>query len=109
MTVLSDARQTAGRSYCGSSMQKLETRFDKLATGAIQCPRKPVASVFEAADVGARRATYQRELSYGAGPLFMHFLASIPCIQEELARIGCAIADWAQQRQSETGKPLRFF
>ena len=109
MTIISDARTSEGGRYSGSSMQKLGTRFDKLATGAIQRPREPVTSKFGEAEVGARRAAYQTKLSIGAGPLFMHFMASIPCIQEEMARIGCATADWAWERQAETGRPLRFF
>ena len=109
MTILSEARQPEGDRYCGSSMQKLGTRFDKLATGAIQRPKEPITSTFGEAEVGECRAAYQTELSNGAGPLFMHFMASIPCIQEEMARIGCATAEWALERQAETGRPLRFF
>lgn len=109
MTIISDTVQPEGGRYCGSSMQKLGTRFDKLATGAIQRPKVPVTSVFGESDVGAGRAAYQTELSNGAGPLFMHFMASIPCIQEEMARIGCATAEWALERQAETGRPLQFF
>ncbi|MCG7625100.1 hypothetical protein [Epibacterium sp. Ofav1-8] len=109
MTIISDTVQPEGGRYCGSSMQKLGTRFDKLATGAIQRPKAPVTSVFGESDVGADRAAYQTELSNGAGPLFMHFMASIPCIQEEMARIGCATAEWALERQAETGRPLQFF
>lgn len=109
MTLSPGTRQPDGLCYDGSSMQKLGSRFDKLATGAIQRPKRPVTSVFGAAEVGERRASYQTELSEGAGPLFLHFMASIPCIQEELARIGCAVAQWALQRHSDTGSLLRYF
>ncbi|WP_370198136.1 hypothetical protein [Roseibium sp.] len=106
---MTDTADHGSDRYAGSSMQELAGRFDQLATGRIQRPKVPVTSIFGEAKVGKIRADYQHSLSDTAGPLFMHFLASIPCIQEELARVGCALACWATQKYAATGAPLTYF
>ncbi|MDF0729305.1 class I SAM-dependent methyltransferase [Pseudomonas entomophila] len=80
-----------------SAMLKLAAHFHSLATGASQVPSQSVASHLREQLRDPRLLDYHDRLIAGAGPLFTHFLASVPYILEELCRVGVALAELARQ------------
>lgn len=52
---------------------------------------------------------YHDRLIAGAGPLFSHFLASVPYILEELARVGVALTRLAQVNSKDIGQTFSLF
>ncbi len=90
-----------------SNMKLLGKKFDDLATGRNQVPNQRVISTFNSCAIGSKRQQYQDALTANAGPLFQHFMASIPCIQEELARVGIALAGLTKKEfRRKKGKNL---
>jgi SAM-dependent methyltransferase len=75
-----------------SAMRKMAEQFHALATGAAQVPRQVVRTRYLDRIVDEEVVRFHELLVQGAGPLFSHFLASIPCVLEELARVGVALA-----------------
>jgi len=92
-----------------SAMLKLAGHFHSLATGASQVPMQSLGSHLRAEIQDPKVLDYHDRLIEGAGPLFSHFLASVPYILEELSRIGAALTRLAQANTGETGQTFSLF
>ncbi|MCA5968563.1 class I SAM-dependent methyltransferase [Pseudomonas sp. P129] len=92
-----------------SAMLKLAGHFHSLATGATQVPLQSLDSHLRCEIQDPQVLDYHDRLISGAGPLFSHFLASVPYILEELARVGVALARFAQLNSRETGQTFSLF
>ncbi|GAA2485344.1 hypothetical protein GCM10010393_15450 [Streptomyces gobitricini] len=92
-----------------SSMFRLVDRFDAIARGADQVPRVAVQSTIRDRIGSRRELDYQDRLVERAGPLYHHFLASVPAVLEELARVGVALARLAERRAAEGEGPFTFY
>lgn len=90
-------------------MFKLAGHFHSLATGASQVPLQPLDSHLRAEIQDPKVLDYHDRLIAGAGPLFSHFLASVPYILEELARVGVALTRLAQANSSDTDQTFSLF
>lgn len=82
--VITDAQNTA--------MFRLAEQFDQLAKGSRQVPKAPVDSHLKHLIQDKSIIEYHDILIRESGPLFKHFLASVPYILEELCRVGVAIS-----------------
>lgn len=92
----------------GSAMFHLADRFDAIARGVDQVPRTPVrSSLRDRTD--PEQLDYQDRMVGRAGPLFHHFLASVPAVLEEMARVGVALAGLAEDRARRAGRPFTFY
>lgn len=92
-----------------SAMFKLSGHFHSLATGASQVPLQPLDSHLRSEIQDPKVLDYHDRLIAGAGPLFSHFLASVPYILEELARVGVALTRLAQANSSDTDQTFSLF
>lgn len=92
-----------------SAMLKLAGHFHSLATGASQVPLQSLHSHLKSKFEDPRVLDYHDRLIEGAGPLFSHFLASVPYILEELSRVGVALTRLAQARTTEAGQTFSLF
>ncbi|OUM05282.1 hypothetical protein BW686_22495 [Pseudomonas syringae] len=92
-----------------SAMLKLAEHFNRLATGASQVPLQSLDSHLRCEIQDRCVLDYHDRLIAGAGPLFSHFLASVPYILEELARVGVALTRFAQRYGRETGQTFSLF
>ncbi|MFF0168191.1 AMP-binding protein [Streptomyces prasinus] len=92
-----------------SSMIGLADRFDAIATGRDQVPRTPVRSTIRDAVPDRLLLDYQDAMVERSGPLFRHFLASVPGVLEELSRVGVALARLAGHRAQRDGRGLTFY
>jgi SAM-dependent methyltransferase len=92
-----------------SAMLKLAGHFHSLATGASQVPMQSLGSHLRAEIHDPRVLDYHDRLIEGAGPLFSHFLASVPYILEELSRVGAALTRLAERDAGETGQTFSLF
>lgn len=92
-----------------SSMLHLAEHFHRLATGATQVPAQALTSHLRHAMTDAEVVAYHDRLVADAGPLFLHFLASVPYILEEMARIGVALTRLSQARQATEPRTFSFF
>ncbi|MGK5627463.1 hypothetical protein [Streptomyces sp. URMC 123] len=90
-----------------SSMIGLADRFDAIATGRDQVPRAPVRSTIRAQIHDRRLLDYQDAMVERSGPLFLHFLASVPGILEEMSRVGVALSRLVE-RKNAAAKPRDF-
>ncbi len=92
-----------------TAMLKLAAHFHSLATGASQVPAQPLNSHLRSEISDLQVLDYHDRLIAGAGPLFTHFLASVPYILEELARIGVALTRLAQSNSKTPGQTFSIF
>jgi SAM-dependent methyltransferase len=92
-----------------SAMFKLSGHFHSLATGASQVPLQPLDSHLRSEIQDPKVLDYHDRLIAGAGPLFSHFLASVPYILEELARVGVALTRLAQANSSDADQTFSLF
>lgn len=92
-----------------SAMLKLARHFHSLATGASQVPLQSLHSHLRSTITDPRVFDYHDRLIEGAGPLFSHFLASVPYILEELSRVGVALTRLAQTRAKEGAQTFSLF
>ncbi|MDR7054052.1 class I SAM-dependent methyltransferase [Pseudomonas koreensis] len=92
-----------------SAMLKLADHFHSLATGASQVPLQSLHSHLKTQLDNPQILDYHDRLIAGAGPLFSHFLASVPYILEELCRVGVALTKLAKERGSEGGETFSLF
>lgn len=92
-----------------SSMLQLADHFHRLATGATQVPAQSLTSHLRHAIADADVVAYHDRLVADAGPLFLHFLASVPYILEEMARIGVTLTRLSQARQTAEPRSFNFF
>lgn len=92
-----------------SAMLKLAGHFHSLATGASQVPMQSLGSHLRAEIRDPQVLDYHDRLIEGAGPLFSHFLASVPYILEELSRIGAALTRLTEANAKETGQTFSLF
>lgn len=92
-----------------SSMFKLAEHFHSLATGSTQVPSRPLTSHLRETIVDADVVAYHDQLVAEAGPLFSHFLASVPYILEEMARVGVALTRLSQARRTGPEQRFSFF
>ncbi|MCF5099115.1 class I SAM-dependent methyltransferase, partial [Pseudomonas gessardii] len=92
-----------------SPMLKLAEHFHSLATGAAQVPSRSLTSHIRDTIVDSAVITYHDLLVANAGPLFSHFLASVPYILEEMARIGVALTRLSHARRTTSEQRFSFF
>jgi len=92
-----------------SAMLKLAGHFNSLATGASQVPMQPLDSHLRSTIQDSRVLDYHDRLIEGAGPLFLHFLASVPYVLEELSRVGVALTRLAETNNKATGQTFSLF
>ncbi|NYI03605.1 class I adenylate-forming enzyme family protein [Allostreptomyces psammosilenae] len=92
-----------------SPMLALADRFDAIATGRDQVPRRPVRSTIRDRVDDPLLLAYQDRMVERAGPLFHHFLASVPGVLEELSRVGLALCRLAERRAAREGRGLTFY
>ncbi|MEK6296560.1 MAG: hypothetical protein V4793_35375, partial [Paraburkholderia tropica] len=69
-------------------MIRMAEYFHSLATGSTQVPRQSVSSRVRHLLRDPEVLAYHDMMVAEAGPLFTHFLASVPAILEEMARVG---------------------
>ncbi|SDH57156.1 hypothetical protein SAMN05216588_105264 [Pseudomonas flavescens] len=74
-----------------SSMFKLAEHFDGLATGRTQTPSRRVCSNFRSSETDPLWRQSHDLIVERSGPLFQHFLASLPCVLEEMCRVNAAL------------------
>jgi hypothetical protein len=91
-----------------SAMLKLAGHFHSLATGASQVPLQSLDSHLRSEIHDPQVLDYHDRLIAGAGPLFSHFLASVPYILEELGRVGVALTRLAQADGKKKVNPSAF-
>ncbi|MEU2723108.1 hypothetical protein [Streptomyces smyrnaeus] len=92
-----------------SSMIGLADRFDDIATGRDQVPRVPVRSTIRDAVRDRRLLDYQDAMVERSGPLFQHFLASVPGILEEMSRVGVALSRLIERRSAAEPRDFTFY
>lgn len=92
-----------------SAMVKLAEHFHNLATGSTQVPSRPLTSHLRETIADVDVIAYHDRLVADAGPLFSHFLASVPYVLEELARVGVALTRLAHARRTHQGQRFSFF
>ncbi len=79
-----------------TAMLKLSAHFHSLATGASQVPAQSLETHLRSKIQDPQVLEYHDRLIAGAGPLFSHFLASVPYVLEELSRVGVALTRLVQ-------------
>ncbi|WLI07659.1 class I SAM-dependent methyltransferase [Pseudomonas sp. FP597] len=92
-----------------SAMLKLAGHFHSLATGKSQVPLQSLDSHLRSEINDPHVLDYHDRLIEGAGPLFSHFMASVPYILEELSRVGVALTRLAQVITRNTGQTFNLF
>ncbi|MBF8723327.1 class I SAM-dependent methyltransferase [Pseudomonas guariconensis] len=92
-----------------SAMFKLAKHFHGLATGTNQVPMQSLQSHLRSEIDDPRVLEYHDHLIAGAGPLFLHFLASVPYILEELCRVGTALTRLAQACTQDNDQTFNLF
>jgi SAM-dependent methyltransferase len=108
-TLREEGCRVDGEYLRNTAMLRLAEQFDDLAAGRRQVPRQPVRTelLHEVAD--HRRMAYHNLLTSKMGPLFAHFLASVPYILEELCRVGVAIEALSRWRSERANHASAFF
>jgi hypothetical protein len=91
-----------------SAMVRMAEYFNDLATGQTQVPRQSVKTRIREQITDPQVLNYHDLMVEKTGPLFTHFLASVPCILEEMSRIGVAL-DRFVQFQAQTIKQVFTF
>lgn len=86
------------------AMYALRDHFSQLANGSIQVPSQPLVSYIKDS-LEPEVAQFYQGMQGRSGPLFKHFLASLPCIGEELSRVGTTI----KRLQKATGEQGHLF
>lgn len=94
----------AAMEFADAAMFRLSEQFDGLATGRNQVPFHRVTSTFRAAHPDPLWRTCHDLMVSKSGPLFQHFLASVPCILEEMCRVNAAlermrVEEWARSHR----------
>lgn len=92
-----------------SAMFKLAEHFHDLATGTRQVPLQSLQSPLRSEIDDPIVLEYHDRLIAGAGPLFLHFLASVPYILEELCRVSVALTRLAQACAQENDQTFSLF
>jgi hypothetical protein len=94
--------------YLGQApMIRMAQHFDDLAAGRLQVPSQPVRTRVRERIADADVLAYHDAMVDRVGPLFAHFLASVPFVLEELARIGVALTRYCDEA-SRAGGQRRF-
>jgi SAM-dependent methyltransferase len=81
-----------GMEYEKCAMFELSKIFSGLARGNLQVPKQKIFSDIAHKIDDKKIVNYIDRMILSMGPLFSHFVASIPYVMEELARIGVAMA-----------------
>ncbi|HDS1695277.1 MULTISPECIES: class I SAM-dependent methyltransferase [Pseudomonas] len=92
-----------------SAMLKLAEHFHSLATGASQVPSQSLDSHLKSQIDDPQVLEYHDRLLAGAGPLFSHFLASVPYVLEELSRIGVTLSRLVSAYPPRAGQRYSIF
>lgn len=87
--------------FVDSAMHKLADYFDDLANGKVQIPRQPVTTRIRERIQDEDVRAYHDLLVTQTGPLFSHFLASVPGIVEELSHVGVALDRYTRERRKD--------
>ncbi|ADO73038.1 class I adenylate-forming enzyme family protein [Stigmatella aurantiaca] len=92
-----------------SAMIRLADHFHALATGRSQVPRQPVVTRIRDRIPDPRVLAYHDLLVGKTGPLFSHFLASVPCILEEMSHVGVALTRLSEERAQGSDRTFTFY
>lgn len=92
-----------------SAMIRMAGHFHALATGQSQVPRQPVVTRIRDRIQDPRVLAYHDLLVGKTGPLFSHFLASVPCILEEMSRVGAALTRFSEERAQGSDRTFTFY
>ncbi|KIH83120.1 hypothetical protein [Pseudomonas batumici] len=87
--------------FVDSAMNQLADYFDDLARGKVQVPRQPVTTRIREQIQDQEVLAYHDLLVAQTGPLFAHFLASVPGILEELSHVGVTLARYTHERRKQ--------
>lgn len=90
-------------------MIRMANYFHSLATGATQVPRQPVTSRIRHLLRDPDVLAYHDVMVAEAGPLFTHFLASVPAILEEMSRVGVALTRYSELRRQHADQRFEFY
>lgn len=94
------------RKLKNTAMIRLAEQFELLAKGLTQIPNAPLDSHLKPFIFDPEIIEYHDHLIRESGPLFKHFLASVPYVLEELCRVGVAISRYVGS--SEKSHKLKF-
>jgi len=92
-----------------SAMVKMAAEFNSLATGQSQVPKQSVKTRLREQITDAEVLAYHDLMVDRTGPLFTHFLASVPCILEELSRVGVAITRFVRELSKYEPRTYTFY
>ncbi|MCR6477338.1 class I SAM-dependent methyltransferase [Variovorax sp. ZS18.2.2] len=92
-----------------SAMVRMAGYFDDLATGKTQVPRQSVRTRIPDRIADSEVLKYHDLVVERAGPLFTHFLASVPCILEEMSRVGVALERLVQSSHDAPKRVFGFY
>ncbi|MET0404134.1 MAG: hypothetical protein ABW123_17105 [Cystobacter sp.] len=92
-----------------SAMVRLADHFHALATGQTQVPRQPVTTRMRSLISDADVLAYHDLFAGKTGPLYSHFLASVPCILEELSHVGVALTRLSEERAKGSARTFTFY
>ena len=90
-------------------MIRMASYFHSLATGATQVPKQPVTSRIRHLLRDPDVLAYHDLMVAEAGPLFTHFLASVPGILEEMSRVGVALTRYSELRRQDMNQRFEFY
>lgn len=92
-----------------SAMVRMASYFNDLATGQTQVPRQSVKTRIRAQISDTDILKYHDLMVERMGRLFTHFLASVPCILEEMSRIGVALDRLVQDQLPTDSRTFSFY
>jgi hypothetical protein len=92
-----------------SAMVRMAGYFNDLATGKTQVPRQSVRTRIRDQISDPEVLRYHDLMVDRAGPLFTHFLASVPCILEEMSRLGVALDRFVQSLSDVERRVFSFY
>lgn len=91
--------------FIDCAMHQLADYFDDLANGKVQVPRQAVTTRIREQIQDSAILAYHDQLVSQTGPLFRHFLASVPGILEELSHLGVTLERFTRERRARQERP----
>lgn len=92
-----------------SAMVQMADYFNDLATGKTQVPRQSVRTRMRDRIADPEVLRYHDLMVDRAGPLFTHFLASVPCILEEMSHLGVALDRFVRSLSDTEKRVFSFY
>ncbi|MCA8276373.1 class I SAM-dependent methyltransferase [Burkholderia sp. AU30280] len=109
-TMTSSGIEDGAEQYLESApMIRMASYFHSLATGETQVPKQSVASRIRHLLRDPDVLAYHDLMVAEAGPLFTHFLASVPAILEEMSRVGVALTRYSERRRQHADQHFEFY